>query len=154
GMRLRRGSGSRLGPTDPDLNRDRRLNLIPNPNPRRNLHLPVCQFTSPYTDPIPEGLPMTRILAFAGVVLLVVGSYGQAQTKDDKGPPKKAFGKTPEEIVENLLKAMDADGDGKISRQEAKGKLAEDFDKVDTNKDGYLDRKELRALAERIAANQ
>src|SRR5205085_11520851 len=58
------------------------------------------------------------------------------------------------EIVENLLKIMDADMDGKISRKEAKGKLAEDFDKVDTNKDGYLDRKELRVLAERMLVNQ
>src|SRR5205085_1898343 len=62
--------------------------------------------------------------------------------------------KSAEEIVDNLLKIMDADGDGKISRQEAKGKLAEDFDKVDANKDGYLDRKELRVLAERMLANQ
>jgi Ca2+-binding EF-hand superfamily protein len=97
---------------------------------------------------------MKRIIAFAGVVLLVLGSHGQSQTKDDKPPPKKALGKTAEEIVENLLKAMDADMDGKISRKEAKGKLAEDFDKVDMNKDGYLDRKELRVLAERMLANQ
>ena len=68
-----------------------------------------------------------------------------------KGP---FFGKTAEEVVEGLLKTMDTDMDGKISRKEAKGKLAEDFDKVDTNKDGYLDRKELRVLAERMVANQ
>jgi Ca2+-binding EF-hand superfamily protein len=62
------------------------------------------------------------------------------------------LGKTADEIVENLLKTMDADKDGKISRAEAKGKLAESFDKVDTNKDGYLDRQELRAMAQRILA--
>src|SRR5438876_6885010 len=97
---------------------------------------------------------MKRILAFATVALFIAGSQGPAQSKDDKAPPKKFLGKTAEEIVENLLKIMDADMDGKISRKEAKGKLAEDFEKVDTNKDGYLDRKELRVLAERMLANQ
>ena len=51
-------------------------------------------------------------------------------------------------IVANLLKQFDTDNDGKISKKEAKGKLLEDFDKIDQNKDGYLDRTELRALAE------
>jgi Ca2+-binding EF-hand superfamily protein len=170
---------------------------------------------------------MKRLIVFAGAILLLVGSRGPSQTKDDKAPPKKAaieeilnltpekfierfdknkdsmlskdevppfvakgfekfdangdgmlnrdevavmlpvlrklmaaagkgppLGKTADEIVENLLKTMDADMDGKISRKEAKGRLAEDFDKVDTNKDGYLDRKELRVLAERMLANQ
>jgi Ca2+-binding EF-hand superfamily protein len=64
-----------------------------------------------------------------------------------------ALGNTPDEIVENLLKLMDTNKDGKISREEAKGKIAEDFDKIDQNKDGYLDRKELTSLAQRMLAN-
>ena len=67
-----------------------------------------------------------------------------------KGPPPP--GKNVEEIVNNLLKQMDTDGDGKISRKEAKGRIAEIFDQLDLNKDGFLDRKELRLLAERMMA--
>jgi Ca2+-binding EF-hand superfamily protein len=96
---------------------------------------------------------MKRITVLAGGVLLLLATDGQTQTKDAKDP-KKLPGKTPDEIVEFLLKQMDADKDGKISREEAKGKLAESFDKIDANKDGYLDRKELRALAERMLAQK
>ena len=45
------------------------------------------------------------------------------------------------------FKKMDTDGDGKISRAEAAKfpKLAENFDKLDTNKDGFLTPDELKA---------
>lgn len=50
-------------------------------------------------------------------------------------------------IVDNLLRQFDKDNDGKISKAEAKGKLLDAFAVYDKNKDGYLDRQELRALA-------
>jgi Ca2+-binding EF-hand superfamily protein len=59
-----------------------------------------------------------------------------------------------DKIIDGLLKQFDTNGDGKISRQEAKGRIADIFDQLDLNKDGFLDRKELRAFAERIQANQ
>jgi Ca2+-binding EF-hand superfamily protein len=93
---------------------------------------------------------MTRITGFAAGMLLLLATHGQTQTKDAKKLPAK----TPDEFVEMLLKQMDTDKDGKISREEAKGKIAENFDKIDMNKDGYLDRKELRALAERTLAQK
>lgn len=45
------------------------------------------------------------------------------------------------------FKKMDTDGDGKISRAEAAKfpKLSENFDKLDTNKDGFLSPEELKA---------
>ncbi|WP_405291527.1 MBL fold metallo-hydrolase [Algibacter sp. Ld11] len=45
---------------------------------------------------------------------------------------------------ENMLKRLDSNKDGKIARAEAKGKLKENFDKRDTNKDGFITEKDLR----------
>jgi Ca2+-binding EF-hand superfamily protein len=45
--------------------------------------------------------------------------------------------------VDALVKRLDANKDGKISKEEAKGWLKENFDKLDLNKDGFLDRDEL-----------
>jgi len=44
-------------------------------------------------------------------------------------------------------KKLDTDGDGRISRAEAAAspKLAEHFDRIDTNKDGYLSAEDLQA---------
>ena len=53
------------------------------------------------------------------------------------------------------LQAIDIDGDGKFSREEiAKYKgIAKDFDKIDTNKDGYLTKDEMKAQrAKKVAA--
>jgi len=45
--------------------------------------------------------------------------------------------------VAAILKALDTDKDGKISRTEARGQVQRHFDVLDTNKDGYVDRNEL-----------
>jgi Ca2+-binding EF-hand superfamily protein len=56
-------------------------------------------------------------------------------------------------VLERILR-QDADKDGKISRAEARGALADNFDKLDVNKDGYLDRSELLRLAQRVVARK
>lgn len=38
---------------------------------------------------------------------------------------------------------MDTNNDGKLSKDELKGPLARDFDTIDTDKDGFLSRKEV-----------
>ena len=48
---------------------------------------------------------------------------------------------------ENRLARQDTDGDGRISRQEAQGKLADGFDGLDKDGDSYLSPEEYRVLA-------
>jgi Ca2+-binding EF-hand superfamily protein len=38
---------------------------------------------------------------------------------------------------------MDTNEDGKLSKDEVKGPLANDFSKIDTNNDGFISKKEL-----------
>jgi Ca2+-binding EF-hand superfamily protein len=60
-----------------------------------------------------------------------------------------------EERVDAIIKELDTNKDGKISRDEARGMLKQNFDMIDTNKDGFIDRAELlRAASERIIAKQ
>ena len=49
---------------------------------------------------------------------------------------------------------MDANGDGKLSRDEAPPRLKEDFDTLDGNKDGFIDREELRKAFESRRENR
>lgn len=63
------------------------------------------------------------------------GREGGARGKR-RGPPSAA----------QLLERMDADNDLKISKAEAKGPLAGDFDNLDSDADGFLTSKELSAM--------
>ena len=48
------------------------------------------------------------------------------------------------------IRRLDTNGDGKISRSEAQGRLKENFDKIDANGDGFLEPDEIRKA---VAAN-
>jgi Ca2+-binding EF-hand superfamily protein len=59
-----------------------------------------------------------------------------------------------ERIVANRVKflfdQLDVDKDGKISREEAKGRIRENFNEIDRNRDGFIERDELlKAATER-----
>jgi len=57
------------------------------------------------------------------------------------------------ERVDRLFKALDADKDGKISKEEARGLIREHFKQLDRNGDGFIDKKELaQAASERAQA--
>jgi Ca2+-binding EF-hand superfamily protein len=49
---------------------------------------------------------------------------------------------------------IDTDGDGKISKAEAPERMAEHFDDIDANGDGYLTREELKAAHEARRSNR
>jgi Ca2+-binding EF-hand superfamily protein len=60
-----------------------------------------------------------------------------------------------EERVDNIIKELDTNKDGKISMDEAHGWIKTNFDKIDTNKDGFIERQELlRAATERVVTNK
>jgi Ca2+-binding EF-hand superfamily protein len=49
-----------------------------------------------------------------------------------------------EDRVDHIMTSLDTDKDGKISRDEAKGRILENFDRLDQNGDGFISREELR----------
>jgi EF hand len=49
---------------------------------------------------------------------------------------------TPPSVDEIFVK-MDANKDGKLSKEEVKGPLKNDFDKIDLNKDSFISKEEL-----------
>ena len=54
------------------------------------------------------------------------------------------------------FKVADKDGDGKISRAEAVAlpRIAKQFDEIDTNKDGFITKEELKAQQDKRAAQK
>ncbi|MFC0605033.1 EF-hand domain-containing protein [Winogradskyella pulchriflava] len=76
----------------------------------------------------------TAVLVF-GIAIISNISYGQSGDKQErKGPPTFA----------QLLKEMDKNEDGKLSKDELKGPLKEDFSKVDTDEDGFISEEEFK----------
>ena len=89
-------------------------------------------------------------------VLLIAGfgtSAAFAQTPPE--PPKEHRGDHAAKKLARF-KAADKDGDGKISRAESAAlpAIAKHFDEIDTNKDGYLTKEEMKAFHDKRAANR
>ena len=89
----------------------------------------------------------TRILAIcvaATVLLFVVAAETVVAQKTDKSIPKEqrtlALGA---DEVKQLVLLMDTDKSGKVSRQEFMNFMAAEFDRLDKDKSGELDVKEL-----------
>lgn len=53
------------------------------------------------------------------------------------------------EFVQRIMQS-DADGDGKITKEEAPERMQRAFDRIDTNGDGAIDKAEAEALAQRF----
>jgi len=75
-------------------------------------------------------------LIFSALLLVFGAVSTNAQSKENR--PSK----TPPTAKE-LLKEMDKDEDGKLSKAEVRGPLKDDFKKIDTNEDGFLTIEEL-----------
>jgi Ca2+-binding EF-hand superfamily protein len=79
-----------------------------------------------------------KYLLTVGILLGLV-AFGHAAVADEV---------TNAARVERIFARLDADHDGKISRDEAKNgrRLARHFDEIDADKDGYITRAELLAF--------
>ena len=94
---------------------------------------------------------------YAFVAVLLSAGIGAsavfAQTPIE--PPKGERGDRAHKMHERL-KAADKDGDGKINRAEAVAlpRIAKHFDEIDTNKDGFITREEMKAFHDKRAANK
>jgi Ca2+-binding EF-hand superfamily protein len=90
---------------------------------------------------------MSRLLP----ALLVVGLFAlsnHAPGADKPDVDKEAV----ERRVADVFARMDANKDGKISKDEAKNFILQNFDRIDANKDGFIDKDELRRFVARNMA--
>lgn len=71
---------------------------------------------------------------------------------DPTPAPPAANDEQLNQVVAKLLTRFDANKDGVVSKDEAQGPLADTFAQLDANKDGKLDRGELRKFAAQFAS--
>jgi collagen type III alpha len=69
---------------------------------------------------------------------------------EDGGRPNRPAGGPGGGNLAERLKSFDANGDGKISKDEAPERIQALFDRLDSNGDGQLDQDELKAAGERL----
>ena len=72
----------------------------------------------------------------------VLGMQGSGE-----GRPQNRPGGTPN--AAQIIKEMDANNDGKLSKTEVKGPLKEGFSKIDANNNGFLSKEELEKGGEK-----
>lgn len=119
-----------------DRNKDGFLQVDEMPSPLRESFAKVDVNGDGKADP-KEVVEMLKVLR-------------QRLAKDKPPPPNPEV----ERFLANILERMDRDKDGKLSKEEAQGPIAQNFAALDTNKDGFLDRSELRVFAARVAPFQ
>lgn len=102
----------------------------------------------PATDGAPGGTPGNAGPGVTGLGVTGPGGPGEAPPQAPSGPPSGDA--RPNAGRGFDVMQFDADGDGKISKQEAPERMQEGFDAFDTNKDGFLDQGEIRAMREKM----
>lgn len=82
-------------------------------------------------------------IAAASTSLLALDKNGNGQIDADEMKPHQM---TPAERLHHFIEEFDGNKDGRIARNEAPERMVNsgEFDKIDTNHDGFLDRDELQ----------
>ncbi|WP_350284795.1 EF-hand domain-containing protein [uncultured Croceitalea sp.] len=71
----------------------------------------------------------TVLMTFGMILLFTTSSFGQSQNRQERREPP---------TFEELIEAMDANEDGKLSKDEIKGRLKKNFEKIDADEDGFI----------------
>jgi len=92
----------------------------------------------------------TACAAALAVAFFTVPAAAQKPKQPDG---KSESGSFAEQLIKRI-KANDKNGDGKITKQEASGRLKSRFDRFDLNSDGVIDESELKKLVDRIGSGR
>ena len=76
-------------------------------------------------------------------VFLALSSIIASCKSVDTASSQNRQGRKGQPSVSELISKMDMNKDGKLSKKEVKGPLAQGFDKLDTNGDGFLSKEEI-----------
>ena len=85
------------------------------------------------------------LIAALAVVLLPLGAYAQGQQEQQPAPSQDRRAAALEQFNERFS-AADADGDGRLTREEAAAKMpgvAAHFDQLDADHKGYLTKRDV-----------
>ncbi len=75
----------------------------------------------------------TVLIAFGMTLFFCTSSFGQSEDRRERKKPP---------TFKELIEEMDTNKDGKLSKDEIKGRLKKDFEKIDTDEDGFITEKE------------
>ena len=90
----------------------------------------------------------TVVLFIIGIALVAATLLAQSEMASPKGQDRIALGV---DEVKQLLVLMDTDKNGRISKQEYMNFMAAEFDRLDVDKNGELDVKELTRSQFRVS---
>lgn len=90
---------------------------------------------------------MKNKINYTAFAMLATITFSYAQPPQGQERRKQP---TPAE----LIKELDTDKDGQLSKTEVKGPLKDDFSKIDTDKDGYITLEELKKAPKPEAKKQ
>ena len=80
---------------------------------------------------------MKRNIIKVGILFMAMITFSVAEMKAQNNKKERPS-------YEELLEDMDADEDGKLSKDEAKGPLNDHFDEIDKDEDGYITEEEFK----------
>jgi len=80
---------------------------------------------------------MKRNIIKVGILFIAIITFSVAEMKAQNNKKERPS-------YEELSEDMDADEDGKLSKDEVKGPLNDHFDEIDTDEDGYITEDEFK----------
>ncbi|MDO3695656.1 YHYH protein [Wenyingzhuangia sp. chi5] len=80
---------------------------------------------------------------FPYVSRCLMGAFEEEKRRPEVGNQQRGKGQAQRPNSMQMLQHMDANKDGKLSKEEIKGPLQQDFSRVDSNHDGYISKEEI-----------